>query len=276
MSTPSSTTSTSTGLSWARIKDRSYYYALLMRMNRPIGTYLLLWPTVWALWIAGQGNPDWHVTLVFVLGVVLMRSAGCVINDYADRDFDPHVARTHNRPIPAGQVTPREALVLFVVLCLSAFALVLTMNWLTIGLSVFVFGFILQQVLHHVLSGPFLKMVNTARAFSNGDDSVRFNDTRNDEFGYLAGFINNAIESILTTQTQLKAALKRAEKSEIELSHQKEKAEKLWEKAERLTSEHASGRTGLKTSSAASVSHVGASGNTRASSLQRGFPFPLL
>ena len=122
-------------LNWQRIKERSYYYALLMRMNRPIGTYLLLWPTVWALWIAGQGNPNTGVTLVFVLGVVLMRSAGCVINDYADRDFDPHVARTQTRPIPAGKVTPREALVLFVVLCLMAFMLVLTMNWLTIGLS---------------------------------------------------------------------------------------------------------------------------------------------
>jgi len=122
-------------MSWARIKDRSYYYALLMRMNRPIGTYLLLWPTAWALWIAGQGNPDTGVTLVFVLGVVLMRSAGCVINDYADREFDPNVARTQSRPIPAGKVTPREALVLFVVLCLMAFMLVLTMNWLTIGLS---------------------------------------------------------------------------------------------------------------------------------------------
>ncbi|MGB5276600.1 MAG: EAL domain-containing protein [Gammaproteobacteria bacterium] len=96
---------------------------------------------------------------------------------------------------------------------------------LTIGLSVFVFGLVLQQILHHVLSGPFLKMVNTARAFSSGDEWVRFNDNRNDEFGYLAGFINNAIESILTTQRQLREALKRAEKSEIELSHQKEVAE---------------------------------------------------
>jgi len=123
-------------LNWDRIKDRSYYYALLMRMNRPIGTYLLLWPTVWALWIAGEGNTDTGVTLVFVLGVFLMRSAGCVINDYADRDFDPHVARTQSRPIPAGKVTPKEALILFVVLCLSAFVLVLSMNMLTIYLSV--------------------------------------------------------------------------------------------------------------------------------------------
>ncbi len=123
------------GLSWEHIKERAYYYALLMRMNRPIGTYLLLWPTAWALWIAGQGNPDAWVTFVFVLGVILMRSAGCVINDYADREFDPHVARTKTRPIPAGKVTPREALVLFVVLCLLAFALVLTLNVLTIALS---------------------------------------------------------------------------------------------------------------------------------------------
>jgi diguanylate cyclase (GGDEF)-like protein/PAS domain S-box-containing protein len=96
---------------------------------------------------------------------------------------------------------------------------------LTIGLSVFFFGLVLQQILHRVLSEPFLKMVNTARDFSNGDESVRFNDSRNDEFGYLAGFINNAIESILTSQSQLREALERAEDSEIALSHQKEKAE---------------------------------------------------
>ena len=118
------------------MKEKLYHYALLMRMNRPIGVYLLLWPTVWALWIAGEGNPDTGVTLVFVLGVVLMRSAGCVINDYADRDFDPHVARTRNRPIASGKVKPKEALLLFVMLCLVAFTLVLTMNWLTVWLSV--------------------------------------------------------------------------------------------------------------------------------------------
>ncbi len=118
------------------MKAKLYHYALLMRMNRPIGVYLLLWPTVWALWIAGEGNPDTWVTLVFVAGVVLMRSAGCVINDYADRDFDPHVSRTRNRPIAAGDVKPGEALLLFVMLCLLAFTLVLTMNWLTVWLSV--------------------------------------------------------------------------------------------------------------------------------------------
>ena len=119
-----------------RIKDRAFQYALLMRLDRPVGSFLLLWPTLWALWIAGEGNPDTWVTTVFVLGVVLMRSAGCVINDYADRKVDPHVRRTADRPIAAGRVTPREALVLFAVLCLIAFALVLTLNGLTIGLAV--------------------------------------------------------------------------------------------------------------------------------------------
>jgi 4-hydroxybenzoate polyprenyltransferase len=114
-----------------RLKD----YARLMRLHRPIGILLLLWPTLWALWIAGQGRPDPHVLAVFLLGVVLMRSAGCVINDYADRDFDPHVERTRDRPIAAGRVSPREALVLFAALCLIAFALVLTLNRLTILLS---------------------------------------------------------------------------------------------------------------------------------------------
>src|SRR3990172_2778846 len=114
-----------------RLKD----YARLMRLHRPIGILLLLWPTLWALWIAGQGRPDLHVLAVFVLGVVLMRSAGCVINDYADRDIDPHVERTRDRPIAAGRVSPREALVLFAVLCLMAFALVLTLNRLTVLFS---------------------------------------------------------------------------------------------------------------------------------------------
>ena len=110
-------------------------YALLMRLHRPIGILLLLWPTLWALWIAAAGRPSWHVFVVFVAGTVLMRSAGCVINDYADRDFDPHVARTRDRPLAAGRVSAREALVLFVVLALIAFALVLTLNLFTILLS---------------------------------------------------------------------------------------------------------------------------------------------
>ncbi len=113
-----------------------YQYALLMRLNRPIGILLLLWPTLWALWIAGHGYPDILVTTVFILGVILMRSAGCVINDYADRNIDPHVKRTRERPLAAKRVSEKEALILFVVLCLTAFSLVLLMNILTIGLSV--------------------------------------------------------------------------------------------------------------------------------------------
>jgi len=106
-----------------------------MRLNRPIGIYLLLWPTLWALWIAGEGHPHILVVFVFVSGVVLMRSAGCVINDYADREFDPHVERSRDRPIAAGRVKPKEALILFAVLCLGAFGLVLLMNELTIWMS---------------------------------------------------------------------------------------------------------------------------------------------
>jgi 4-hydroxybenzoate polyprenyltransferase len=116
-------------------KERVRQYGLLMRVHRPIGTFLLLWPALWALWIAGQGRPDPIVTLVFIFGVFLMRSAGCVINDFADRELDPHVARTRDRPLAAGHVTPREALLLFVTLCLLALVLVLTLNNLTRLLS---------------------------------------------------------------------------------------------------------------------------------------------
>ena len=116
--------------------ERLYQYALLMRLHRPIGIYLLLWPTLWALWIAGNGYPDITVTIVFILGVILMRSAGCVINDYADRNIDPYVQRTRERPLATKQVSEREALTLFVILCLLALALVLLMNMLTIILSV--------------------------------------------------------------------------------------------------------------------------------------------
>jgi 4-hydroxybenzoate polyprenyltransferase len=111
-------------------------YWRLMRFHRPIGIYLLLWPTLWALWFAADGPPTLHVLLVFVLGTVLMRAAGCVINDYADRDFDPHVSRTRDRPIAAGEVSPDQALRLFVVLALIAFGLVSSLrNTLVLLLS---------------------------------------------------------------------------------------------------------------------------------------------
>ncbi|MBS1270563.1 MAG: 4-hydroxybenzoate octaprenyltransferase [Gammaproteobacteria bacterium] len=118
-----------------RLADRLEQYSRLTRFGRPIGSLLLLWPTFWGLWIAGQGSPDPYVVLVFFLGVFLMRSAGCVINDYADREIDGYVERTRDRPLPRGRVSEREALVLFLVLSLGALALVLTLNRLTIYLS---------------------------------------------------------------------------------------------------------------------------------------------
>jgi 4-hydroxybenzoate polyprenyltransferase len=110
-------------------------YWQLMRVDKPIGIYLLLWPTIWALWIAAQGLPTWPVLLVFVAGVIVMRSAGCVINDYADRKLDGSVKRTHTRPLVSGVVSEKEALGLFGILIAVAFSLVLTLNWETIQLS---------------------------------------------------------------------------------------------------------------------------------------------
>ncbi|QSA98957.1 4-hydroxybenzoate octaprenyltransferase [Methylococcus sp. EFPC2] len=118
------------------LRIRLGHYWRLTRFDKPIGILLLLWPALWALWIAGHGWPDPLVLAVIVLGVLLTRAAGCVINDYADRDFDPHVERTKLRPIAAGLVSPGEALKLFAALGLTAFALVLLLNWLTIAMSV--------------------------------------------------------------------------------------------------------------------------------------------
>ncbi|QUG77495.1 4-hydroxybenzoate octaprenyltransferase [Erwinia sp. E602] len=110
-------------------------YCRLMRIDKPIGTVLLLWPTLWALWLAADGVPPLNVLLVFTLGVITMRAAGCVINDFADRKIDGHVKRTRLRPLPSGAVTSREAKLLFAGLVLVSFALVLTMNRMTILLS---------------------------------------------------------------------------------------------------------------------------------------------
>lgn len=110
-------------------------YARLMRIDKPIGTLLLLWPTLWGVWIASNGHPHPAVLFVFVLGTVLMRSAGCVVNDYADMDFDPHVARTRERPLANRSVTKKEALLLAAGLAAAAFVLVLFMNRLTVLLS---------------------------------------------------------------------------------------------------------------------------------------------
>ena len=110
-------------------------YCRLVRLDKPIGTLLLLWPTLWALWISSSGRPDWKIVLIFVAGTILMRSAGCAVNDYADRDFDPHVKRTRDRPLAAGTIFPWEALALAAVLSAIAFVLVLQLNWLTVMLS---------------------------------------------------------------------------------------------------------------------------------------------
>ncbi|MDH5692863.1 MAG: 4-hydroxybenzoate octaprenyltransferase [Gammaproteobacteria bacterium] len=131
------------------LSERLKQYALLMRLDKPVGILLLLWPTLWALWLAADGIPHIAVLVVFTTGVLLMRSAGCVINDYADRDIDGHVQRTQNRPLAQGKIPPKEALLLFVTLCLTAFAMVLTMNWLTIALS---FGGALLAAIY-----PFMK-----------------------------------------------------------------------------------------------------------------------
>jgi 4-hydroxybenzoate polyprenyltransferase len=136
-------------ISMGQVMDRIKQYWLLARFDRPIGILILLWPALWALWVASDGKPDLLVLIVICLGVVLMRAAGCVINDYADRDFDPHVERTKQRPIPAGKVKPKEALIIFVVLCLCAFGLVLLLNPFTIMLS-FVAAFL-------AASYPFMK-----------------------------------------------------------------------------------------------------------------------
>ncbi|WP_235615341.1 4-hydroxybenzoate octaprenyltransferase [Candidatus Thiodiazotropha endoloripes] len=124
-------------VSWG---ERLRRYALLVRLHRPIGILLLLWPTLWSLWIAAEGTPPWGMVLVFTLGVAIMRSAGCAINDYADRDFDGHVTRTEDRPIASGLIEPREALGVFLVLSLMAATLLIFLNWPTRYLSLVALG----------------------------------------------------------------------------------------------------------------------------------------
>ena len=115
--------------------DRLKAYARLVRLHKPIGTLLLLWPTLWALWLSSDGSPDWTIFSIFVVGTLLMRSAGCAINDFADRNFDPHVQRTRDRPIASGLIKPREALAVAGLFAIAAFVLVLQLNGLTIALS---------------------------------------------------------------------------------------------------------------------------------------------
>lgn len=117
------------------IAERLSVYARLTRVDRPIGNFLLLWPVLWALWFAAEGLPDLHLLAIFVVGVVVMRAAGCAINDFADRHIDAHVKRTVNRPFATGEVSEREALAVFGGLCVVAFVLVLFTNAMTVLLS---------------------------------------------------------------------------------------------------------------------------------------------
>jgi len=119
----------------ATILQRLVAYGYLVRLNRPIGILLLMWPALWALWIAGEGKPQWTVVLIFILGVALMRSAGCAINDFADREIDGKVERTSGRPLATGLVSPMEAVGIFVAISLMAFALVLFLNRETVLMS---------------------------------------------------------------------------------------------------------------------------------------------
>ncbi|WP_036770255.1 4-hydroxybenzoate octaprenyltransferase [Photorhabdus australis] len=116
-------------------QSKWWAYCRLVRIDRPIGSLLLLWPTFWALWIAGKGIPNMHILLVFTAGVFLMRAAGCVINDFADRKFDGYVERTKTRPLPSGAISEKESKILFVILVLVSFGLVLILNKMTIYLS---------------------------------------------------------------------------------------------------------------------------------------------
>ena len=116
--------------------DRLTSYAYLIRLDKPIGTLLLLWPTLWALWLASSGVPNTSILLIFVVGTFLMRSAGCAINDYADRDFDRHVARTQGRPVTSGKISGKEAVGVALVLALMAFLLIQPLNAFTKSLSV--------------------------------------------------------------------------------------------------------------------------------------------
>ncbi|MGP9765232.1 4-hydroxybenzoate octaprenyltransferase [Halomonas sp. AOP13-D3-9] len=130
---------------WIRVAD----FLQLMRLNRPIGTWLLMWPTLWALWIAAEGVPGRSVLLIFVAGVYVMRAAGCVVNDYADRHFDGHVKRTKHRPLATGRISETEAQLLFIALVAAAFILVLLTNWFTVLLSL---GGVLLAIIY-----PFMK-----------------------------------------------------------------------------------------------------------------------
>lgn len=145
-------------------KTKVLAYVHLARLHKPIGIYLVLWPTLWSLWFAAEGIPDLDVLFVFVLGVVLMRSAGCVINDFADRKIDGDVERTKDRPLVTGLISTKEALVFFSVLCLCAFLLVMLMNKLTIYLSLG--GVVLASIYPFMKRYTYLPQVFLGAAFA--------------------------------------------------------------------------------------------------------------
>jgi 4-hydroxybenzoate polyprenyltransferase len=145
------------------LEEKLVLYAQLIRFEKPIGFYLLLWPTLWALAIAAEGAPDGWILFVFVFGCFLMRSAGCAINDYADRDIDLKVARTRERPLTSGKISSREALLVFAVLSLMAFALVLSLNRFTILLSLV--GILLAASYPYMKRFHYLPQVHLGAAF---------------------------------------------------------------------------------------------------------------
>lgn len=149
-----------------RWRQKLHAYLKLMRADRPIGWLLLLWPTWWGLWLAAEGRPYWHPLIVFSLGVWLTRAAGCVINDYADRWLDGSVERTKNRPLVSGEVSAREALLLFAGLMLAAFAMVLTLNKLAISMSVI--GVFLAASYPYLKRYTYLPQVYLGMAFGWG------------------------------------------------------------------------------------------------------------
>lgn len=142
------------------VAGRTWQYTRLMRLDRPIGWLLLMWPTLWALWIAGGGAPDPRIVVIFIAGVITMRAAGCIVNDYADRDLDPHVERTRDRPLASRAVSVKEAWVLFVLLGLVSLALVLQLNRLTVLLSL--------AALFIAVTYPFMKRITHLPQFYLG------------------------------------------------------------------------------------------------------------
>ncbi len=147
-------------------QERLKQYALLMRIQKPIGILLLLWPTLWAIWLASAGHPKLKILFIFIMGTVLARSAGCIINDYADKNFDGHVKRTRERPLATRSVSTKEALILFLLLGLSAFATVFFINRLTVMLAIL--GAMLTMIYPFMKRFTHLPQLGLGFAFSWG------------------------------------------------------------------------------------------------------------